>query len=123
MEAIADWLVYNWRRVLSWFKDDVFRRLFLNAGKLLSANVVAATFGLIAAILTARALGPANYGILALVLVYEATIGNLVTFNAWQAVIKTVGGLSVQGSGSLERVALQRAVALVLVKLREVRHG
>lgn len=88
MEAVANWVILNWRRVLSWFRDDVFRRLFVNAGKLLSANVVAAVLGLAATVLTARALGPEQYGVLALVLVYELTIGKLVTFNAWQAVIK-----------------------------------
>lgn len=88
MEAIANWIVCTHRRVVSWFNDDVFRRLFINAGKLLSANAVAAVLGLIATVLTARALGPQNYGILALVLVYELTVGKLVTFNAWQAIIK-----------------------------------
>lgn len=88
MKVIVAWLIGNGRRVLSWFKDDVFRRLFINAGKLLSANAVAAVLGLIATVLTARALGPEKYGILALVLVYELTVGKLVTFNAWQAIIK-----------------------------------
>ncbi|HON93629.1 MAG TPA: oligosaccharide flippase family protein [Sedimentisphaerales bacterium] len=88
MEAVANWVILNWRRVLSWFRDDVFRRLFVNAGKLLSANVVAALLGVVTTVLTARALGPQDYGVLALVLVYELTIGKLVTFNAWQAVIK-----------------------------------
>ncbi|MDI6448176.1 lipopolysaccharide biosynthesis protein [Anaerobaca lacustris] len=88
METIINLWTDNRRRVWSWFQDDVFRRLFINAGKLLSANVVGAVLGLIAAVLTARALGPQNYGVLALVLVYELTVGKLVTFNAWQAVIK-----------------------------------
>lgn len=55
MEAIAGFLTDFHHRVLSWFKDDVFRRLFLNAGKLLSANAVAAVLGLVATVLTARA--------------------------------------------------------------------
>ncbi len=76
------------RRVPAWFEDDVFRRLFINAGKLLSANAVAAVLGLVATVLTARALGPQDYGILALVLVYQLAIARLVTFNAWQAIIK-----------------------------------
>jgi O-antigen/teichoic acid export membrane protein len=88
MTILADRLTDNRRRVLAWFQDDVFRRLFVNAGKLLSANVVGAVLGLIAAVLTARALGPQDYGILALVLVYQLTVGKLVTFDAWQAVIK-----------------------------------
>lgn len=76
------------RRVFSWFKEDAFRRLFLNAGRLLSANGIATLLGFLVAALTARALGPEKYGVLALVLAYEATIGKLVTFNAWQAIIK-----------------------------------
>jgi len=40
MEAIANWFIYNRRRVRAWFQDDVFRCLFINAGKLLSANTV-----------------------------------------------------------------------------------
>ena len=88
METVIRLWTDHRRRVLAWFKDDIFRRLFLNAGKLLSANVVGAVLGLVATVLTARALGPENYGILALVLVYELTIGKLVTFDAWQAVIK-----------------------------------
>jgi len=88
VEALVNWVVCSHRRVLSWFNDDVFRRLFINAGKLLSANAIAAVLGLIATVLTARVLGPQDYGVLALVLVYELTIGKLVTFNAWQAIIK-----------------------------------
>jgi O-antigen/teichoic acid export membrane protein len=78
----------NLRRVRSWFLDGVFRRLFINAGKLLSANVVAGVLGLVSVVLAARALGPDRYGVFALVIVYEVTVGKLVSFNAWQAVIK-----------------------------------
>jgi len=88
MDAIANWFLYNRRRVLAWFKDDVFRRLFVNAGKLLSANAIAAVLGLVATVLTARALGPQQYGVFAVVLVYQLTVSRLVTFNAWQAIIK-----------------------------------
>ena len=76
------------RRVSSWFKDDIFRRLFVNAGMFFGANGIAAVLGLVVAILTARTLGLEKYGILALVLVYERTVGKLVTFNIWQAIIK-----------------------------------
>lgn len=87
-EVIANFWTDIRRRVPAWFDDDVFRRLFVNAGKLLSANAVAAGLGLVTTVLTARALGPQNYGILALVLVYQLSVGRLVTFNAWQAIIK-----------------------------------
>ena len=88
METISDYIVYNWRRVLSWFKDDVFRRLFINAGKLLTANGIAALLSFVSAVLTARTLGPESYGILALVVAYVMTVRKLVAFNAWQAIIK-----------------------------------
>lgn len=88
MNTILNSISYNWQRVRLWFKDDIFRRLFLNAGKLLSANMVSAVLGFILTALTARALGPENYGVLALILAYEQTIGRLVSFNAWQAIIK-----------------------------------
>lgn len=81
-------VVHAWRRVSGWFRDDLFRRLFLNAGKLLSANIIAAILGLVATILVARALGPESYGVLALLLVYVQTIGTLISFNVWQAFIK-----------------------------------
>ena len=57
MESIINLWTDHRRRVLAWFQDDVFRRLFVNAGKLVSANAVAAVLGLVAAVLTARAFG------------------------------------------------------------------
>jgi hypothetical protein len=61
VEALADWLLYNWNRVQGWFKDDVFRRLFLNAGKLLSAHSIAFVLGFVIAALTARFLEPNSW--------------------------------------------------------------
>ncbi len=78
-------------RISGWFRDDTFRRLFFNAGKLLGGNSIATGIALVSTLLTARALGPQNYGILTLVLVYELTIGKLLTFNVWQAFIKFGG--------------------------------
>jgi O-antigen/teichoic acid export membrane protein len=88
IEAVLLPLSTQFHRVAGWFQDDVFRRLFVNSGKLLSARTIAAVIGLAVTVLTARALGPEKYGILALVVVYVSTISTLVTFNAWQAIIK-----------------------------------
>ena len=93
---MLSWLVDRHRRVLSWFREDLFRRLFVNAARLATANGIAAFVGLLATALTARALGPEGYGILALTFAYQLTIGKLVTFDAWQGVIKF-------GSEALER--------------------
>jgi O-antigen/teichoic acid export membrane protein len=76
------------RRVISWFKDDVFRRLLVNAGWLLSANSIAALLGFGAAFFAARGLQPAGYGSLALVVAYVNIVGKSVSFQAWQAIIK-----------------------------------
>jgi len=81
-------LVSTLRQVLSWFRDDAFRRLFLNAGKLLTANSIARLLGFAVTVITARTLGLENYGSLALILAYQLTIGKFVSFNAWQAIIK-----------------------------------
>lgn len=79
---------YQQHRILNWFREDAFQRLFLNTGKLLGANGIAIILGFIATALTARLLGPENYGIFALALVYQVTISRLVSFNGWQALIK-----------------------------------
>jgi O-antigen/teichoic acid export membrane protein len=79
---------YKLRRISHWFRDEVFRRLFLNAGRLIGANSITTGLGFIVTMLTARALGPENFGVLALVLVYAQVIGKLVTFHAWVAIVK-----------------------------------
>lgn len=76
------------QRIADWFREDLPRRMFFNAGRLLGASGVAAAISLFVTALTARTLGPEKYGVLALVLVYQVTISTLVTFNAWQAIIK-----------------------------------
>ena len=88
MEPRKDRHSFVLRRMSSWFKDDFFRHLFVNAGKLLSANAVAAALDLLSVVLTARALGAEQYGILALVVAYQLTIRAMVAFEAWQAIIK-----------------------------------
>jgi len=75
-------------RVRGWFADLRFRRLIANAGWLLGANGLSAACGLGTAILAARTLGPERYGVLALVVAYVTVAGLLVSFQAWQAIIK-----------------------------------
>jgi len=110
MDAIANWFLYNRRRVLAWFKDDVFRRLFVNAGKLLSANAVAAVLGLVATVLTARALGPELFGLLAVVTAYVAVVQGLATFNPWAALIK-------YGAEALKREQPHEFMAIVKISV------
>ena len=66
-----------------------------NIGHLLSGNAASAAVGLGAAALTARGLGPADYGILALTLGYTRAVERLITFQSWQPLIKY--GAELQG--------------------------
>lgn len=75
-------------RVTSWRHEAAFRRRIANIGHLLSGNVASAGIAMLAVALTARALGPADYGILALIISYARAVERLVTFNSWQPLIK-----------------------------------
>ncbi|SDA92802.1 Membrane protein involved in the export of O-antigen and teichoic acid [Sinorhizobium sp. NFACC03] len=63
----------------------------------MAGNVVTSIIGLAAFALTARALGPSDYGILALCFTYTKAIERLVNFQSWQPLIKF--GAEAQQSG------------------------
>ena len=68
--------------------DAGFRHRLVNTGHLLSGSAAGAVFGLAAAALTARALGPFDYGILALALTFVRATEKFITFQSWQPLIK-----------------------------------
>ncbi|APG88667.1 inner membrane protein YghQ (plasmid) [Sinorhizobium americanum CCGM7] len=59
-----------------------------NIRHLLTGNALTSLLGLVGFALTARALGPSEYGILALCFTYTAAIERLVNFQSWQPLIK-----------------------------------
>jgi O-antigen/teichoic acid export membrane protein len=71
-----------------WLRDNYLRRLFQNATVLLGGDVLSSVLGLLSLMLTARALGPEAFGILALVKSYVLIIDRLINFQSWQAIIK-----------------------------------
>ena len=75
-------------RLLRWYRDDLIQRLIRNAGYLLSGNLAAAGLGLIALALMARALGPEQLGLLALIEAYVRVVDRLIRLEPWQALIK-----------------------------------
>jgi O-antigen/teichoic acid export membrane protein len=75
-------------RLLSWYRDELINRLVRNAGYLLSGNLVAAALGLVALALMARALGPEQLGLLALIEAYTRVVDRLIRLEPWQALIK-----------------------------------
>ncbi|MEE9299842.1 MAG: oligosaccharide flippase family protein [Alphaproteobacteria bacterium] len=81
-----------WGRTIAsvrrWFEDGLLRRIFKNAGLLLSGKTLAGLFGLGYLALTARALGPEIFGILVLIHTYVQVAGGITKFQSWQAVIR-----------------------------------
>jgi O-antigen/teichoic acid export membrane protein len=75
-------------RLLGWYRDELINRLIRNAGYLLSGNLVGAALGLVALALMARALGPEQLGVLALIEAYTHLVDRLIRLEPWQALIK-----------------------------------
>jgi O-antigen/teichoic acid export membrane protein len=80
----------------AWFQEETLGRLARNVGYLAGGNAIAYPLDLIALALTARVLGPEQFGVLVLIQAYVRTINRLLTFQSWQAIIRF-------GSGVLEQ--------------------
>lgn len=87
----------------AWRGEAMLRRQLRNVGYLLTGNLAGSLIGLAAFALTARALGPAEYGVLALFYAYTRLIERLVTFQSWQPLIKY--GAAAQGAGRRDDLA------------------
>jgi O-antigen/teichoic acid export membrane protein len=64
------------------------RRRLISIGHLLSGNFINAGIMLVSVAIAARALGPAEYGIMVLVLAFGRTIERLIRFESWQPLIR-----------------------------------
>lgn len=80
-----------------WRRDGKFGRRLALIAQLLAGNSVTAVLSLVAFSVTARALGAAEYGILALIVTYARLIEQVVSFQSWQPVIKYGASLSGEG--------------------------
>jgi O-antigen/teichoic acid export membrane protein len=69
-------------------EGGVVRRIYGNLGRLLSGKAVAGLIGLLYMIVAARALGPKDYGVLVLVHTFATTIGGIVEFPGWHAIVR-----------------------------------
>lgn len=78
-----------------WSERGALRRRLFNIGHLLTGNLFSSVTGILAFVLTARALGPTDYGILALTYSYVRAIEKLIAFQSWQPLIKY--GAELQG--------------------------
>ncbi len=89
----------------------MFRKMLINAGKLLCGSSLNAIMGLVTAALAARTLGAEGFGILVFIQAFALIIGQLLSFNAWQAVV-TFGS---QAHARSDESALQRILKAALV--------
>ncbi|QIG49932.1 oligosaccharide flippase family protein [Nordella sp. HKS 07] len=74
-------------------KEALGKRI-LNVAHLLTGNLFTSLVSLLTFALTARALGPNDYGMLALVYSYTRAIERIVSFQSWQPLIKYGSSLS-----------------------------
>jgi O-antigen/teichoic acid export membrane protein len=71
-----------------WRREDSLRARLVNISHLLTGNLFSSIIGMLGFIVTARALGPLDYGLLALTYSYTRAIERLVAFQSWQPLIK-----------------------------------
>ncbi|MDW9634022.1 lipopolysaccharide biosynthesis protein [Sinorhizobium meliloti] len=69
-------------------REESFTGRLKNIGHLLTGSALTSLIGLVGFALTARALGPSDYGILALCFSYTSAVERLVNFQSWQPLIK-----------------------------------
>ncbi|MCG5484571.1 MAG: oligosaccharide flippase family protein, partial [Sinorhizobium meliloti] len=74
------------RQILS--REKTMLERLQSIAHLLTGNILSSVIGLIGFALTARALGPAGYGILALCFSYTRAVERIVSFQSWQPLIK-----------------------------------
>ncbi|TAJ68837.1 MAG: lipopolysaccharide biosynthesis protein [Phenylobacterium sp.] len=69
-------------------RGSVVGRIYGNLGRLLGGKAAAGVVSLVYIAIAARELGPAEYGVLVLVHTYVMTVGGLIEFPGWHAVVR-----------------------------------
>jgi O-antigen/teichoic acid export membrane protein len=82
---------------MAWRGEKGLHEKISSIGHLLTGNFLGSVIGLVAFTLTARALGPVEYGMLALCFSYTRAVERVISFQSWQPLIKYGAGL--RGTG------------------------
>ncbi len=90
----------------------IVRRIYANLGLLLGGKAAAGLISLAYMVLAARALGPADYGVLVLVHGFAMTVGGIIEFPGWHAVVR-YGAQANDARDPARLVRLLRFTALV----------
>ncbi|QHI96251.1 oligosaccharide flippase family protein [Aristophania vespae] len=70
-----------------WFKDDLFKLVLKNAGRLASGKLVGALLGLGALACATHAMSPSEFGVLILIKAYAQLIADIGQFQGWQVIL------------------------------------
>jgi O-antigen/teichoic acid export membrane protein len=84
-------------------RTGIVVRIYGNLGRLLGGKAAAGLISLAYMAIAARALGPRDYGVLVLVHTYVLTVGGIIEFPGWQAVVRF--GAQAQAAGDAPRLA------------------
>ncbi len=68
--------------------EGIVRRIYANLARLIGGKAGAGVISLGYRIIAARALGPADYGVLMLVHTFAMTVGGIVEFPGWHAIVR-----------------------------------
>lgn len=92
--------------------SGIVGRIYGNLAKLMGGKAVAGLISLAYMVIAVRALGPTDYGVLILVHTYTITVGGIIEFPGWQAVVRY--GAQAAAANDLGRlVRLLRLTAVI----------
>jgi O-antigen/teichoic acid export membrane protein len=85
--------IYLWGRGLfhRFFQSPLIRRIIKNSGYLLSATGLSAFMSMLQGIMTARLLGPTDFGVLGAITVFTSTVNRFASFRMNELVVRYVG--------------------------------
>lgn len=69
-------------------RTSIVHRIYANLGLLLSGKAAAGVISLAYMAIAARVLGPTDYGVLILIHTYTITVGGIINFPGWHAVVR-----------------------------------
>ena len=87
-------------------------RIYANLGKVMGGKAVAGIISLIYMVVALRALGVRDYGVLILVHTYAITVGGIIEFPGWQAVVR-YGAQALEAGDPGRMIRLLRFTSLI----------
>src|SRR3546814_13810456 len=105
------------RHLISWRQDTDWRDRVINIGHLLSGNFLSSLVALVGVAIAARALGPAAYGIMTLIVSYTRLIERIMRFHSWQPLFKYAAELNKAADREVRKSDVEGKSSAVRVNL------